>query len=146
MWITALLTFKTYKPLKLQKGMMFLNTQDNTLIELQEVPLDEYEWYSLYGPPVEPYILDISENPHEISTLALPEQIAWFDKGDESDFLQSITVKQMNNILSRNGGWLDIEMTDDLSMPVLFQEMVTVRYFDPMGQDLIIPEEEQSNE
>lgn len=137
MFIEALMVFKSYAPLKLEKGMLFLISQgrDFQLRQLDVVPQDEQEYLRINGYPVEPYIIETGNpNLKEEVVLATPEQIGWFDEGEWSDELCDIELKHFNRILEGYDGWVLIEMmeteSDDELTPVIYNNKVTIAYAD----------------
>jgi len=150
MFIQAKLILRSYKPLRLEKGMWFLGMQHKEMVvyELTYVPLDEDGYIQANGYPVEPYLY-IEGNPNipgDSFCIAEPDEIGWFDAGADSDELFDITLKQINNIIE-NGGHCDIEvdyqhLDDDEAQedyiniePVLFQGKVTIAYEDPYDDE-----------
>jgi hypothetical protein len=149
MYYEAELVFKSYNPLKLEKGMLFIdkihpNTRKETIIirELKEIPFDEEEYLRINGCPVLPYIVD-NDNPHKDPiVLATPEQIGWFDQGEQIETLSDITVYQMNIILDNYDGRVDIEVEleetsheadeqlEEKIVPVLYMDKVTLKYYE----------------
>ncbi len=129
MYLECMLVFKSYKPLKLEKGMFFLN---NYLIrELIDIPRNQDDWIKENGYPVEMFIIDPG-NPNEDNgyVIATPEQIGWFDEGDHSDQISDISIKNINDILEHYEGWIDVEMAEteeDDYVPVLYDNKVTIR-------------------
>jgi len=137
MYIEAQMVFKSYAPLKLEKGMLFLISQgrDFQLRQLDVVPQDEQEYLKLNGYPVEPYIMEMGNpNLKEEVVLATPEQIGWFDEGEWSDELCDIEIKHFNRILEGYDGWVLIEMMEtedeDELTPVIYNNKVTIAYAD----------------
>lgn len=133
MFIEAKLVPKSYKPLQLEKGMFFSTIKDNTIQihELTYVPRDVDIYLELNGYPVELYIVyEGNSNLKEFEILASPEQIGWFDEGDNADLISDITLKQINNIFSNYDGYLAIEMDFESQEPTLYEEKVTIRYID----------------
>jgi len=135
MYLECMLVFKSYKPLKLEKGMFFLTYAMgvNIVRQITEVPKDMDEFVSINGYPVEPYIIDPG-NPNEDNgyVVATPEQVGWFDEGDHSDKISDITVNNINDIFEHYDGWIDVEMTetDDEEgeyVPLLYNNKVTIR-------------------
>lgn len=146
MFTQAKLIMKSYKPLKLEKGMLFL-AMHHGQISVYELGYDIHSqeqtetYVQLNGYPVEPYIyLQGNPNvPDETSLMAEPEQIGWFDEDEDSDELHDITLREINNILD-NDGWCEIEveeehLDDDEAhedyikvVPTLLQDKVTIRY------------------
>ena len=136
MFIQAKLVPKSYKPLQLEKGMLFSTIKDSTIQihELTYVPRDIDIYLELNGYPIELYIVyEGNSNLKEFEILASPEQIGWFDQGDEADDISDITIKQINNIFSNYDGYLAIEI--DLDSPTLYDNKVTIRYMDYDNDD-----------
>lgn len=138
MYIEAQMVFKSYAPLKLEKGMLFLISErrDFQLRQLDFIPQDEQEYLRINGYPVEPYIMETGNpNLKEEVVLATPEQIGWFDEGEWSDELCDIELKHFNRILERYYGWVliemeDVEDNDDELTPVIYNNKVTIAYAD----------------
>lgn len=112
--VTAKLVFKSYKPLKLEKGMLFLARKNNgyTVYEMEYVPFDIDDYVQLNGYPVEPYIIS-DANPNissEEYVIVHPENIGWWDEGEHTDDLRDITVKDYNYILQEFDGYVDVEV------------------------------------
>jgi len=129
MYLECLLVFKSYKPLKLEKGMLFYT--GDTVREITSVPLNQEEFISINGYPVEMFIVDPG-NPNIFNgtIIATPEQIGWFDEGEHSDELSDISVKNINDIIEYDGGYVDVEMTQDEDgeyVPLLYQNKITIR-------------------
>lgn len=133
MWMSACLSFRSYIPKRLEIGMIFLSSvnEEPFVFKLERVPVDEETFIKEVGYPVEPYIVDIGENPEDDVevVLAEPHQIAWWDAGEDVEDLVDIEVEQFNSILQNHNGWLDIEM-DDEDQPNIFMGKVTLREFD----------------
>jgi len=133
MYLECQLVFKSYKPLTLEKGMMFLTSINgiNQIRQITEVPKNEEEFISINGYPVEPYVVDIGNvNLKEEQIVATPEQIGWFDEGDHSDELSDISITNINQILEQFDGWIDVEMeeTEDGDyIPLLYDNKITIR-------------------
>ena len=138
MYIEAQMVFKSYAPLKLEKGMLFLISErrDFQLRQLDFIPQDEQEYLRINGYPVEPYIMETGNpNLKEEVVLATPEQIGWFDEGEWSDELCDIELKHFNRILEGYDGWVliemeDVEDNDDELTPVIYNNKVTIAYAD----------------
>jgi hypothetical protein len=109
------LIFKSYKPLRLEKGMYFLVRQHNemVIIELDHAPMNDDDILGDYGYPVEMYIIN-QGNPNldEDYILVYPDQIGWWDEGEHSDELYDITVKEINQILN-NDCRVDVEVDEE---------------------------------
>ena len=143
MYIEAQMVFKSYAPLKLEKGMLFLilEGRDFQIRQLDFIPQDEQEYLRINGYPVEPYIMEMGNpNLKEQVVLATPEQIGWFDEGEWSDELCDIELKHFNRILERYYGWILIEMMEteedeDELTPVIYNNKVTIAYADLEDED-----------
>lgn len=140
MFYPASLEFRNYIPDELKQGMLFQGiTWDKlpVIYELKHHVSDEDKetYISLNGYPVEPYIVSIpNENLNDEITLAIPDEIAWVDEGDDSDELHDITIDEINTILQKYDGKLLIEMeelpeTDELQT-TLYDGKVTIRFFE----------------
>jgi hypothetical protein len=141
MFIEALMVFKSYKPLKLEKGMLFIVQQPRykEIVKLDRVPANDEEFIRINGYPIEPYIIDVVNPnlPQNELILATPEQIGWFDEGDWCDELCDIEVRHYNRIIEGYDGYVLIEVdydeeADDADMfkPVLYNNKVTISYAD----------------
>lgn len=155
MYLECQLVFKSYKPLTLEKGMLFLTNikGGHAIRELNEVPRDQDEFITINGYPVEPYIMDIGNvNLKEEQIVATPEQIGWFDEGDHSDEISDLSVSNMNDILEHFDGWIDLEMEeteDGEYIPLLYNNKVTIRLpedYDNDDWDDDIDEEPEEND
>jgi len=118
MYYPGELVVKNYKPLHLEKGMMFIRMHragtENEYLEVYQLDRsfmnmdDEEDYINNNGYPIELYILDTDE-----SILATPEQIGWWDEGEDSDELRDITIKDINYIIQECDGILEIDVDDD---------------------------------
>jgi hypothetical protein len=85
MYIDAELVLKSYKPLKLEEGMLFVNKIARTdaveLFILEEIPEDAETFLVTHGYPIELYIIqhELLNNTSTPVILATPEQIGWWD-------------------------------------------------------------------
>jgi hypothetical protein len=138
MYIEASLVLQSYMPLKLEKGMWFLQSDGDgfKVVELEQVPRDMDEYIREHGAPMQPMLM-VFGNPNvasETFLLATPEQIGWFDEGDDEDDMYDITVDEVNNILDETEDALcdveieDMEHPDDPIIPVLYEGKVAIRY------------------
>lgn len=158
MFTQVKLILQSYKPLKLEKGMWFL-VMHHGVMSVYELGYDIHNeeqmdtYVQLNGYPVEPYIYLVGNPniPEETSLMAEPEQIGWFDDGDDVDELHDITIKELNNILERNGlceleveeEHLDDDEAEDYIriVPTLLENKVTIRYLWADEEDEWIDEE-----
>jgi hypothetical protein len=148
MFTLAKLVFKSYMPKQLEKGMWFKKDHSDVLLgrvynyftiyELKEIPNDMYEYMSINGAPVEPYIVQPTQNKDDKEEiLATPEQIGWWDQGDTSDDLEDITLDIINSyIYGEDGedGYIALEVFDSEDEEgihrnvVFFHNKVTMRH------------------
>jgi len=148
MFILAKLIFKSYMPKQLEAGMWFKKDHSDvvygkvynyfTIYELKETPYDMYEYMSVHGAPVEPFIVMPMMNPDSPQeVLATPEQIGWWDQGDTSDDLEELTVQLINTyIYGEDGenGDIALEVLDTQDEEgihrnvVFFHDKVTIRH------------------
>jgi hypothetical protein len=148
MFTLAKLVFKSYMPKRLEKGMWFKKDHSDVLLgnvynyftiyELKEIPYDMYEYMSINGAPVEPYIVQPTQNRDDKEEiLATPEQIGWWDQGDTSDDLEDITLEIINSyIYGEDGedGYIALEVFDSEDEEgihrnvVFFHNKVTMRH------------------
>jgi hypothetical protein len=138
MYIEASLVLQSYMPLKLEKGMWFLQSDGDgfKVVELKEVPRDKDEYIRENGAQMQPMLMVFGNPnlPHETFLLATPEQVGWFDEGDDEDDMYDITVEEVNNILDWSDDALcdveieDITHPDDPIIPVLYEGKVAIRY------------------
>jgi|688.fasta_scaffold12897_23 hypothetical protein len=135
MYYEAELVLKSYKPLKLEEGMLFINKIARTdaveLFILEELPDDEEKFVVTHGYPVEPYIIqhELLNNVETPIILAIPEQIGWWDDGDDVDELREMSIEEINNVISQFTGLLEIYLEDDeIGDPLLIENRVMLRY------------------
>ena len=135
MYYEAELVLKSYKPLKLEEGMLFINKIARTdaveLFILEELPDDEEKFVVTHGYPVEPYIIqhELLNNVETPVILAIPEQIGWWDDGDDVDELREMSIEEINNVISQFTGLLEIYLEDDeIGDPLLIENRVMLRY------------------
>jgi hypothetical protein len=148
MFTLAKLVFKSYMPLKLEKGMWFKKEHSDVLLgrvynyftiyELKELPNDMHEYMSMNGAPVEPYIVMPTQNKDDKEEiLATPDQIGWWDQGDTADDLEDITVEIINAyVYGEDGenGDIALEVFDSEDEEgihrnvVFFHNKVTIRH------------------
>jgi hypothetical protein len=133
MYYEAELVLKSCKPLKLEEGMLFINKIARTdaveLFILEELPDDEEKFVVTHGYPVEPYIIqhELLNNVETPIILAIPEQIGWWDDGDDVDELREMSIEEINNVISQFTGLLEIYLEDD-DDPLLIENRVMLRY------------------
>jgi hypothetical protein len=148
MFTLAKLVLKSYMPKRLEKGMWFKKEHSDVLLgnvynyftiyELKDIPNDMYHYMSINGAPVEPYIVQPTQNRDDKEEiLATPEQIGWWDQGDTSDDLEDITIEIINSyIYGEDGddGYIALEVFDSEDEEgihrnvVFFHNKVTMRH------------------
>lgn len=110
MYYQAELVLKSYKPLAIEIGMRFVRINSDKTVELFEITKANYdskEFFQRHGAPVELYVM----GEHDF-VLATPDQIGWFDPGEESDEYRDIELKDINLILQENEGHIEIEIEE----------------------------------
>jgi hypothetical protein len=133
-------------PKQLEKGMWFVSKQKDIVFgevheylkvhELKEVPQDMDSYIAINGAPVEPYVVQPMNNPDDKEhIIATPDQIGWWDDGDESEDLEDLTVKIINDYIYGESGYdgaISIEMLEDDEGRnlVLFHGKVTIRHYE----------------
>lgn len=132
MWLSAEIVLKSYLPLELEEGMLFVNRIFLGVIEpyvelweLDYIPEDMDEFMAKHGAPVELAIID-----DEGGLLASHDEIGWWDDGDEEqEDLRYISLDDINFSLRELEGYIDIEVNDDL-FPVLYEDMVLLTIYE----------------
>lgn len=124
MYIDAELVLKSYKPLELEEGMLFVNKIARTnaveLFILEEIPEDEETFLVTHGYPIELYVIqhELLNNTETPIILATPEQIGWWDDDDSDEFTE-ISIEEINNVISQFTGLLEIYIDDETDAPLL---------------------------
>jgi len=138
MYILAKLVFKSYLPKRMEIGMWFKKDHSDvvlgkvynyfTIYELKEIPNDMYEYMSINGAPVEPFIVQPMRNRDEREdVLVEPENIGWWemDEGsyDEDDNWQpNVTLEDLSPAIinawihgenAENDGLIALEVDED---------------------------------
>lgn len=134
MYINGELVVKSYMPLKLEEGMLFIkghhvNTEKEfmEIWALEKVPLNPEEFMLENGAPIELSIID-----EEDVALASHEEIAWLSYPFDEETLHDLTLKDINIIFNEFGGFLELEIEEDPEDEsyniVVFEEKVIVRF------------------
>jgi hypothetical protein len=148
MYEKASLVFKSYMPMQLEKGMLFLSwIKDVPYIRsLENVPFDEDEYIFQNGYPVEPYVIYYGNpNLNEEYILAGPEEIGWFDEGEHSEYISDISVKHYNTIIQDYESEIELEIdaNDEESVrPMLYEGKITIRY--PREEEFVEEDDDDS--
>ena len=133
MYIDAELVLKSYKPLKLEEGMLFVNKIARTdaveLFILEEIPEDEETFLVTHGYPIELYVIqhELLNNTETPIILATPEQIGWWDYEELDEFVE-ISLEEINNVISQFTGLLEIYIDDETDTPLLVENKVVLKY------------------
>jgi hypothetical protein len=106
----AELVLRSYLPEELEKGMLFANLINGVIIlwELQNIPENKDKFMVEHGAPMELYIIDQNG-----SIIAEPNEIGWFDEGEDCDELRDVSLEDINTIVRDYNGWLEIEIYED---------------------------------
>ena len=122
MYYSAQSMLTNYIPLRIEEGMMFKavlypNT-DKEMIEILKMDKYKTKWaqaalsiddvFTKIGYPVELSIIDGDGN----TTLAISDQIGWWDEGEDTEDLRDITLADINRILMNNGN-VEIDISED---------------------------------
>jgi hypothetical protein len=128
MWSSAEIVLKSYLPLELEEGMLFVNRIFIGVVEpyvelwqLEEIPEDIDEFMAKHGAPVELLIIDEDSN-----VLATDEEIGWWDEGEDTDELRDITLDDINLVLRAWEGYLAIEIDEETETPVIMEDKVVL--------------------
>ena len=132
MYKEAELVLHSYHPLYIEKGMYFSrliwprsDRQYREIWQLDRNIEDEDVFMAINGPPVK--LVIVGPNfPYDAISID-SEDIGWFDVGDDSDELHDITVNEINVILDKYQGTLEIDV-DDEYIPLYQQDKVVIRY------------------
>lgn len=154
MWYECELVVKSYKPLHLEEGMLFIQKlhqgtlkENVELFSLDRVPYDEEAFVQQHGYPVELYVVDGGGN-----ILASNEEIAFWDEG--GDELFEISIDHVNIIFNDYDGMVQIEMVDvseegdeyEQYVPLVYEGNVVLRFPQYDDDDEYYEEEEEEDE
>jgi hypothetical protein len=173
MYILAKLIFKSYMPKQLEIGMWFKRDHSDvvygkiynyiTIYELKEIPYDMYEHMSIYGAPVEPFIIQPMNNPDDVEEILVrPEYIGWWESDDGEDdedgnwtpqvLLEDLSPKLINTwIYGENGdndGLIALEVDNETREPLLYEDTnkVMIKQSDFVDEDEYEEEEQEQEE
>jgi hypothetical protein len=162
MFILAKLIFKSYMPKRLEVGMWFKRDHSDvvygkvynyfTIYELKETPYDMYEHMSIYGAPVEPFIIQPMRNSDDVEDILVrPEHIGWWEDnlaeenedGTWTDHttLEDLSPKIINDWLygenGDNDGLIALEVDDETREPLLYEDTnkVMIKQADFVDED-----------
>ena len=123
MLIACEIVLKSYLPLELEEGMLFVNRISVGVIEpyielfeLKEIPEDMDEFMSKNGAPVELFIIDEDEN-----IIAEHDEIGcWWD--EEEDEFYEITLNDINLIINEYEGFVDVYFEEE--SPLFYDDKI----------------------
>ena len=134
----AKLVMRNYKPLHLEKGMLFLaklyegtEREYSEVWELQSNTYSLEDFIHLHGYPVRPIITD----EYEYDIFAEEDKIGWI-MNEEEEMLTDISIEDINYILLLQNGNIDIlieDTTDEDIVPILEEGKVIIRI--PIEED-----------
>jgi len=146
MWYTAEIALKSYLPLELEEGMLFVNRISVGVVEpyvelweLEELPEDMDEFMSKNGAPVELIIIIDSYTKYhpEVVVVINQDQIGWWDDGPDTDELRDITLDDINYTLREEQGFLSIDIDDEEEglEPTLIEDKVILSFLQEDDDD-----------
>lgn len=104
MYYPCKLVLSNYRPLTLEKGMLFYSREENKIKELNKVPLDTEKYILTNGYPVELNIKRLE------GILATNAGLNWWIEEEEG--LRKITIDDINYLLSEEENFLNIDLDD----------------------------------
>lgn len=144
MYYQAELVLKNYIPDSIETDMFFIIRDETGEPKypinlwafpspmILDFPLEKI--FDKLGYPVKLFIIDPIFNPMSYNVdnsriLATPEQIGWFDEGEEIDEYRDITLKDINLIFGEHEGRIEIEIDekDDIVNVILEEGKVIIR-------------------
>jgi hypothetical protein len=135
MYILAQLVVKSYIPHILKKGMWFVrkhypgtDKEFSEIFELDKLPDDKDEFLTSNGYPVHPYIIEEYLDGSTPAVLATPEQIGWFDEGEHVEDLRDITLRDINDVINYNEGFIEIDVDDETGESITINDKVIIRH------------------
>jgi hypothetical protein len=87
-----------------QKFQTGTRWESSEVFAIDKVPQDEQEFINKNGYPVEPYIIGEDEE-----ILASPNEIGWWDEGEETDEYRDVTINDVNMIINEFDGEIAID-------------------------------------
>ncbi len=143
MYHIAKLVLKSYMPKRLEKGMLFLVRQNKQMViyQMNVVPIDMDAYVQLNGYPVEPFIIrEGNPNLNDMTILATPEEIAWWDEGDHSDEYRDLSTVELNFLIEYQDSLVEILISDEdfdnnKIIPVKYEGKVVIRVVNDYEED-----------
>jgi len=131
MYFQAQIVFKSYVPDGLKKGMWFIRTilEEKELFELDQTflsPKEEEEFIAFNGYPVKPFIVEEYVDGSVPAILATPDEIGWFDEGEDTDELRDVTIDDLNYIINYEQGFILIDVDGETGEPTLAEGKVII--------------------
>jgi hypothetical protein len=146
MWYTAEIALKSYLPLELEEGMLFVNRISVGVVEpyvelweLEEIPEDIDEFMSKNGAPVEVLIIIDSYTKYHPEVVVInQDQIGWWDDGPDTDELRDISLDDINYTLREEQGFLSIDIDDEEEglEPTLVEDKVILSFLQEDDDDI----------
>jgi hypothetical protein len=142
MYFQAQIVFKSYVPDGLKKGMWFIRTilEEKELFELDQTflsPEEEEEFIAFNGYPVKPFIVEEYADGSIPAILATPDEIGWFDEGEDTDELRDVTIDDLNYIINYEQGFILIDVDGETGEPTLAEDkvIITIDFSDAYPED-----------
>ena len=142
MYFQAQIVFKSYVPDGLKKGMWFIRTilEEKELFELDQTflsPEEEEEFIAFNGYPVKPFIVEEYVDGSVPAILATPDEIGWFDEGEDTDELRDVTIDDLNYIINYEQGFILIDVDGETGEPTLAEDkvIITIDFTDAYPED-----------
>jgi hypothetical protein len=142
MYFQAQIVFKSYVPDGLKKGMWFIRTilEEKELFELDQTflsPKEEEEFIAFNGYPVKPFIVEEYVDGSVPAILATPDEIGWFDEGEDTDELRDVTIDDLNYIINYEQGFILIDVDGETGEPTLREGkvIITIDFSDAYPED-----------
>jgi hypothetical protein len=120
MYAIVEVVLKSYKPLQLEVGMLFLNSLKELWV-LDHNPIDEDAFYIEFGAPMEVVIID-----GEGKEIVQHEQIGLWDDGEDSDEYTLINPEILSLIFDYFEGLVKISLDPETELPLLVENRVVL--------------------
>ena len=128
MWYKAEIVLKSYFPLELEEGMLFINRISVGIIEpyvelweIEDITDNVDTFMAINGAPVELMIID-----DEGQLIASHDEIGWWDEGEHTDELRDVTLDDINYILKEFDGYVDIEYDETNDDFVIYEDKIVL--------------------
>ena len=119
---------------------LFENNTQKELFELDQTflsPKEEEEFIAFNGYPVKPFIVEEYIDGSVPAILATPDEIGWFDEGEDTDELRDVTIDDLNYIIKYEQGFILIDVDGETGEPTLAEGkvIITVDWTDADPED-----------